>query len=311
MALDPQRERAREYNRLTQVEVPKLDPVVIDHDAIAAIIKVAVDKRLSEGQMKSLRNAILFQFKDRKKEITDPGLRKIEEKARDEVKRHDDDMPDAREERERCVREAAEARERERLAEVARLTARCRSIAESPALLDDMESLVHRLGVIAESTAIRGVFLAAISRLLRDGAVSVLRTGAAASGKNFLLSQVLKLIPREERILITTASANALFYMNGPDDQKALKHKILVIGEAVDLARKANGEEPLAKIVRPLIDGEIDHPVTLRQPDGSFKAVPVRREGPVSVWTTSARSEIEEELLTRLVPRVIAFDRAL
>jgi hypothetical protein len=60
-------------------------------------------------------------------------------------------------ERARLELEDKERRKREAEAEQARLWNSCKDIAESPTLLADMEALVHRLGVVGEGAAIRGV----------------------------------------------------------------------------------------------------------------------------------------------------------
>ena len=123
----------------------------------------------------------------------------------------------------------------------ARLWASCQSIAESKTLLADMERLVHRMGLVGEGAAIRGTYIAGSSRLLRRLAISFLRRGAAASGKNVQINKVLDLFPEKSVIRITSATPQALIY-EGEDenDVDALKHKIIVIEEAAILG--AQGE---------------------------------------------------------------------
>jgi hypothetical protein len=61
----------------------------------------------------------------------------------------------------------------------------CRQIAESGTLLQDMEAVVHALGLVGEAAAARAIYLTCVSRLLSDEAARLLRLGAPASGKNF------------------------------------------------------------------------------------------------------------------------------
>jgi hypothetical protein len=192
----------------------------------------------------------------------------------------------------------------ERDVERARLWASCQSIAESGTLLRDMERLVHRMGVVGEGAAICGTYIAGSSRLLRHLAISFLRRGAAASGKNIQINKVLLLFPRDSVIAVSSATPMALIYIGEDEnDVDALKHKIISIGEAAVLARKANGDEhPMVPMLRTMLaDGRLDHRIPIPQQGGSPKTIHIRRDGPMSLMLTSARSNIEEEMMTRLL----------
>ena len=105
----------------------------------------------------------------------------------------------------------------ERDVERARLWASCRAIAESKTLLADIRGVTHRLGVVNENEAIAGAYLACTSRLLKRQAISYLRRGAAASGKNHLITVVLKLFPKSCVIPISSATPMALIYYRGDE----------------------------------------------------------------------------------------------
>jgi hypothetical protein len=128
-------------------------------------------------------------------------------------------------------RQALEAARVAREQERQRLWQSCKDIALSPTLLADMEKIVHnKLGVIGEGAPIRGAFLAATSRMLKRVAISYLRRGAAAAGKNHLILAVLRLFPEESVIQISSATPMALIYMGeGEDDINALKGKVIVM----------------------------------------------------------------------------------
>ena len=64
-------------------------------------------------------------------------------------------------------------------AEEERLRQSCQDLARAPNLMNRMEAIAHRLGVVGERTAICGTYLAMTSRLLRDNSISLLRRGAA------------------------------------------------------------------------------------------------------------------------------------
>jgi hypothetical protein len=206
-------------------------------------------------------------------------------------------------------------RQTERDVERARLWEACRSVAESPTLLANMRIVAHRLGVVSEDASIAGAYLACTSRLLKRRAISYLRRGAAASGKNHLLAVVLKLFPEESVLPISSATPMALIYYRGNEaegadvdsdegDEKALAHKIIVIAEAAILSRKANGDEhPLTAMLRILLsEGKLDHHIPLPSGKGGTpKTVHLVRHGPAVLLMTSAREDVEPEMLTRLL----------
>jgi hypothetical protein len=217
---------------------------------------------------------------------------------RDEARRN---TPEAREAERRAREAEAEAARIVREAERDRLWRSCSSIAISRTLLADMEDLVHRLGVVGEGPSIKGTYLSMTSRLLKV-AISLLRRGAAAGGKNYLIIIIQRIIPTESVISISSSSPQALIYHG--DDVNALKHKIIVIAEAAAIAPKANGDEnPMAIMLRTLLsEGRIDRMIAIPQPNGQTpKTVHVRRDGPVCLVLTSARDNVEAEMLTRLM----------
>ena len=175
------------------------------------------------------------------------------------------------------------------------------SIALSPTLLADMEGFVHDLGVVGEGASVRGVYLTASSRLCRQSALCLLRRGAAAGGKNYLVAKILMLIPEASVIHLSSGSPLSLVYYGGSDED-ALKHKVIYIPEAAALAERNGVESPITFMLRTLIsEGRLDHHVTVPQAKGPPIGMHLKRNGPVVVIVTSARQDIEEEMLTRLV----------
>jgi hypothetical protein len=128
----------------------------------------------------------------------------------------------------------------------------------------------------------------------------MLRRGAAAAGKNYVLERVLSYLPPDSVIRITMASATAFFY-HDVGNENSLKGKVIYVAEAAAIAERNGVENPVTIILRCLIsDGRIDHMVTMTTPDGVRETIRIRKNGPVVVVLTSARSNIEDELATRL-----------
>ena len=202
----------------------------------------------------------------------------------------------------RASQAAAEAAEKiVRDAEEERLWQSCQDLARAPNLMNRMEAIAHGLGVVGERTAICGTYLAMTSRLLRDNSISLLRRGAPAGGKNFLIGCLSRLMPKDSVISISSASPMALIYHG--EDEDALAHKIIVVAEVAAILQTNNGDEhPMAAMLRTLLsEGRIDREVAITQRDGVPKTIHVRRNGPVALLLTSARENVDQEMLTRLM----------
>jgi hypothetical protein len=289
--------RLRRYNELME-QVKRL--VKGDDEGLRALIDAAVAGPLSDLQLESVVSAAARSAGVKEKSAND-----LVKAAREDLKRKEAATPQAKEEKKR--RDEAEAK----AAEIT-LWESCRDTAESKTLVADMRNVVHRLGVVREDEAIAGAYLACASRLLKRQAISYLRRGAAASGKNHLITVVLKLFPRDCVIPISSATPMALIYYRGEGadidseegDENALAHKIIVVAEAAVLSRKANGDEhPLTGMLRVLLsDGKLDHHIPLPSSKGGTpKTVHIKRNGPIVLLMTSAREDVEAEMLTRLL----------
>ena len=209
--------------------------------------------------------------------------------------------PDIREERERAQRDEAERQRAETVAEKDRIWQSCKKIAESPTLLDDMVKIVQRLGVVGEAASIKGAYIAASSRFNAATAICLARLGAPAGGKNFLLTTTFKIIPDDAVVHMSSGSPLSLVYYGG-GDENALKYKIVYVPEAAIIAENKGVENILTIMLRLLIsEGRLDHNVAVPQGSGPPVTERIKRNGPVVVIVTTARDNIEEELLTRLM----------
>lgn len=195
-----------------------------------------------------------------------------------------------------------EAKRREREARRDQIYERCKHIAANPRLIDAMTDLVARLGVVSERRAISATYLTATSRLNSKSAISLLRRGAAASGKNFLADAVFKLIPPESIVVAVGGSPKSLAYYGGADAVDALKHKLLYIPEAAAIADRHGVESEFTTMLRVLIsEGRIVYQTVQTQEGSPPVTVTVTKNGPIAVVIISARANIEEEMMTRLM----------
>jgi hypothetical protein len=261
---------------------------------VADVVKAGFSDLAIETLIKPLAEALGVSIPAARKFWKDAASAAREAAATQTVRASD-------EHRARIEQDAVEQRLAAAADERDRLWSSCREIAESPTLLADMEKLVHELGVVGEGASIRGAYLAASSRLCRHGALCLLRRGAPAGGKNFLVFKTLRLIPDNAVVHMSSGSPLSLVYY-GDGDEDAFKHKVIYIPEAAILAERNGVESPLTFMLRTLIsEGRLDHHVVMTQASGPPVSTHVKRNGPVVVIITTARDNVEDELLTRLV----------
>ena len=198
--------------------------------------------------------------------------------------------------------EAKRTREQEKRLEAERLAPLAVGIAKDPKLIERMVRTVTAFGVVGEEGSILASCLTAASRLLRRRCISLLRRGAPASGKNYVFEHALMLAPPESVVTINSASSMALIY-HSVENPDSLKHKIVYLPEAASTLAVKNGvETEFTAMLRQLIsENRINRQVAIPQKQGPPKTMEVVKNGPIAVLVTSARNNIEGELLTRLL----------
>jgi hypothetical protein len=194
----------------------------------------------------------------------------------------------------------AEEEQRRREEERAQIWASCGALAENPKLLDEMESVAHKLGLVGEGPGARGVYLTCISRLLATNSVRLLRLGSTASGKNYPVEMVLRLIPKEAVVQISGASPKVLPYYGGDSNDDALKHKVLYVPEAVILDSKEKGvDNEFTAMFRTLIsEGHLVYLTVVIDKNGNRETATITKNGPIAAILTTAR-DVDREMKTR------------
>jgi hypothetical protein len=274
----------------------------MDESGVRAIVVDAVKAGFSELAVETLIKPLA-----KKLGFTESRTRKFWEKIEKEIKAAQEELETkkrealAGEEREAKVREMARKLEEERAATRQQLESSCREIANDPELLSRLAKIARKAGVVGENDSLRGAYIAASSRFNCRKAMCLLRRGAPAGGKSHVTDRILLFIPEEDVVRVSSGSPLSLVYYGG-EDEDALKHKIIYVAEAAILAERNGVESPLTIMLRLLIsEGRIDHQVTVPRPNAPAQTEHIRRNGPVVVLITSARDNIEEEMLTRLM----------
>ena len=198
---------------------------------------------------------------------------------------------------------AAAEREASRVLHRDELWEKVKRLAKDPHLLDRMVRFIEDRGIVGERAGILAIYLAMTSRLHRRKAMSLLRRGASAAGKNAPIEEVLKLFPPDAIYEMTDGSAKSLVFYGGADDVDALKGKVIYIHEAAAIAPKRGEEDDKARFVRMLIsEGRIVYPISQIDPEtNEIRTQIYIKNGPIAVIVTSARNNVEPEMLTRLL----------
>jgi hypothetical protein len=267
-----------------------------DEEGAKRIVAAALDLELTDAIKATLHTSFAKAFG-----VGLSDVRKLWTVWEDAARSAGFSTDEAKAERARFKREEAEQAARDAAEEKRRLEESARPIAKDLKLLEKMAGIAGRLGVVGERSEIKATYIAISSRLLRDEAICLVRLGAPSVGKNFLVSKVLSLIPRNSVIQMSSGSPLSLVYYGG-NDEDALAHKALYIPEAAIIAERAGEEKLITVLLRLLIsEGHIDHKVSVKNGD-RYVTEHIVRNGPVAVILTTARDNIEDELKTRLMP---------
>ena len=166
-----------------------------------------------------------------------------------------------------------------------------RELAMQPDLLKQAIDAVHEQGVYGESEMIKLVYLAATSRVLNKP-TSPLIVGPSAGGKSHTSGAALNLIPPEEIVALSSASALSLVY-----DDVTLVHRVLTIYEATPLQNDDNGM--FAMLVRVLMsEGKLVHKTSIEDPESPTgrRVETIEKQGPIAlVVTTTGQLHAENE----------------
>ena len=174
-------------------------------------------------------------------------------------------------------------------------------IASDPLLFKNRIEMVNKLGVIGERRNIGTYMVVIDSSLLPMGtsgseALAAKNSGPQGSGKSHPLFTTLKLYPKSAYYLITSGSAKSLYNLND-----GLKHKALILTEALQLQSGRQGDNELAYSIRTLIsEGHLKYQYT-GFIDKKKVTIVQELKGPTSLLTTTIHGKLEEQLEDRMI----------
>ena len=174
-------------------------------------------------------------------------------------------------------------------------------IASDPLLFKNRIEMVNRLGVIGERRNIGTYMVVIDSSLLPMGtsgseALAAKNSGPQGSGKSHPLFTTLKLYPKSAYYLITSGSAKSLYNL-----EDGLKHKALILTEALQLQSGRQGDNELAYCIRTLVsEGHLKYQYT-GFIDKKKVTIVQELKGPTSLLTTTIHGKLEGQLEDRMI----------
>lgn len=172
-------------------------------------------------------------------------------------------------------------------------------LLKDPNLLSRIVEDFEKCGVVGERTNKLTGYLATVSRKLEEPLAVVIQSSSAA-GKSSLMEAVLSFVPTEDRIQYSAITGQSLFYMS----EGSLKHRILAIAEEEGAERASYALKLLQS------EGELTIASTGKESDtGRLVTETYKVEGPVMIFLTTTKIEIDEELLNRCIVLTVDEDR--
>jgi len=163
------------------------------------------------------------------------------------------------------------------------------AILTSHSLIDSILDDYSQCGLVGEDNNKLLAYLATLSRKL-DNPLAVMVQSTSAAGKSALMDHVLAFVPKEDRVQYSALTGQSLFYM----DDINLKHKILAISENEGVNQAAYALRLLQS------EGHLTIATTGKDPSsGKHTTHEYKVEGPVTIFSTTAAVNIDEELFNR------------
>jgi hypothetical protein len=175
-------------------------------------------------------------------------------------------------------------------------------IDNDPQLVRKRIDTVEKLGVVGERRVIGMYFGVMDSRNLPmelgiSEALALKNSGEFGGGKSYPMFKCTTLYPKSAYHMVSGGSPKSLYYL-----QEGLKHKVLVLTEALQLEGENAGDNPLAYGVRTLIsEGQLKYQHTTFDDEGNRVTQIRTMEGPTSLITTTVRGRLESQLEDRLI----------
>lgn len=174
--------------------------------------------------------------------------------------------------------------------------ARCKRLAESRFILNELLGEVPKLGLIGEWHNAAISYLVMTSRNL-ERPLSLVVKGQQSSGKSNLIDTVARFFPIGDTNASTTLSNTAIAY-----DEASYEHKIVIVHELAGMG------EYLVFLRELMSRGYAIHRVSQEKAKGGYQTQVITKKGPISLVSTTPSLNLIEDFDTRVV--TVAMDES-
>jgi DNA primase len=165
----------------------------------------------------------------------------------------------------------------------------CLTFMKKPNLLQEINSLIGKSGVVGEESNRLLLFVVASSFAMPD-TLHALVQGSSGSGKTHLLLQIAKLMPQEDAITLTRVTESS-FYNYGEYD---LKNKLLCM-EDLDGMK----DEAFLAFRELQSRGMLTSSTSIKDEKGNIKGKVKTVKGPVASLSATTKGEVYEDNMSR------------
>ena len=163
----------------------------------------------------------------------------------------------------------------------------------APDVLDLLVDMTRQfVGITGETSVLKVLMLAAVSRLMEDP-IHVLIQSASSAGKSFTQHGIAEMVPPEAKVMLTMSSPKSLFYQG----RYCVHHKFVCLGERT-ASRDINPEESdgLSVFRQLMSEKDVTHQTVINGKPKSFRVT-----GPLSLTETTTNARIKDEDLNRML----------
>jgi energy-coupling factor transporter ATP-binding protein EcfA2 len=175
---------------------------------------------------------------------------------------------------------------------------KCRAFLEKPALMERIDTLIEKSGIVGEENNRQFLFIIATSHKMPD-TLHALIQGSSGSGKTHLLSKIAGLMPPERVVKFTRVTENSFYNY----DEYFFKNKLICL-EDIDGLK----EEALFAWRELISNEQLSSSTSQKDENGNIRSAQRVVRGPMASICATTHGHIYEDNMSRLF--IIAVDES-
>lgn len=161
---------------------------------------------------------------------------------------------------------------------------------KDPSLIQNLVKDVCEIGIVGENTNALVLYLLSLTRKT-ERPISAVVFGDSSAGKSYLVTSICGLIPEEDLLVLSSASARS--FEHATEDQ--LKHKFIVVQEIEGMEQV----EPTIRVMQS--EGKLARFFAVKKEEtGRIETIQNNVECPACIITTTTRDRVHPENSTRV-----------